>query len=476
MKIGRWGCAFLAAGLMSATAYGQEYPFSDDFSNPTQTGSNWASAPVDSVSRVCAGGVYTVTNLQKANGAVVLHTFSSKVSTFTASCVVSRSSDAIAAGMWLSLSLSGTPSGYIVQLAKETGQECIEYVVITRYGATFYTIFAAEFHQQNPSSPSDTLMVSKEDSVFNVFCNGVYLGSCTDATYPSGDFGLFVPGNSTVSFDDAVFTDQFTQGSFPDVIIDSFNNSRIEKTWLTRGCSYFTENDSVLDISVPQAGFAMCDVRLAPFDTFASRLVVSWRGGDTVPFYGFYLYGQADTNGTVPMAFFGIDGVKYGKAYVKATSVTTNSHIRGKAIWDGHDSVFYKDTIDVFKKTGSSYYYMNVNGFSIDSLPTDSVTFSVLGAGIYCQGGAAAGQNIFVDYFFFGPEYTITAVKNFSINTRFPTRLKFSPLTSKYLFNPLGRIVGRRDAYGHLTGKALAPGFYITDEKKNGVIINKEAR
>ena len=115
---------------------------------------------------------------------------------------------------------------------------------------------------------------------------------------------------------------------------------------------------------------------------------------------------------------------------------------------------------------------MYVNGHKLDSLATALVTFPLIGTGIFCGGG----QNIFADYFFFGPDSNSTAVVNIPPLVRALRYAGFSPMTSRYLFNPLGRIVGRKDASGRLNGKVLAPGFYITDEKKSGIIINKNVR
>jgi hypothetical protein len=459
-----------AAGLLVSLAFGQ-YPFSDDFSNFVQTNSNWLQMPADSVNRVCAGGVYTVTNQHMGYAALVYHTFATKTPTFTASCVIKRSSAAVAAGMWLCLSLSGTPAGYAVQLYN-SGDPAVGYITIRKYAtAGSGQILGVEYHFQNLS---DTLMVSKQGSTLFVFCNGVFLDSVTDNTNPiaSGDFGLMVPPNSQVTFDDVLFTNQFTPGSFPTRFIDSFDNSSMGKYWIMRPSQYLAE-DTVLKMTVPPAAGAFCDVRMT-LDTLAARLVVSWRSGDSIPFYGLYLYGPPDTSsGTFPMVFFGIDGSRVGKAFMLAASASPSQYIRGKAIWTGSDSVFFKDTIDVFRTTGSNYYFMNVNGYRIDSLATASVTFPIYGAGIFCWGSTTGGQIVYVDYFRVGPDSNSTPVVYIAKGTRTLKNIRFAPLTSRYLFDPLGRKVGIRDASGRLTGKVLAPGCYIMKEGKSGVIIKK---
>lgn len=490
MKVSRVMYVFLATGLLAAVAYGQ-YPFSDSFSNAGVTNTNWPASnqvPSDSLTRLCASGVYTITNQHKDQlyAGFVYHHFTTPTATFTASCVINRNSDSIAAGMWLCLKVpsAGYPSGYVLQL--NAVDACTGYLLIYRYDTTgaVAKIFGAGYRQQNPLNPSDTLMVSKQGSTFTIFCNGVYIGSCTDNTFASGDLGLVVPGNSAVAFDNVLFTNQFTQGTFSTIVVDKFNNGRIEKSWITRGgCSYFDEHDTVLDISVPPLVQANCDTRLAPFDTFFSRMIVSWRSGDSLPYYGLYLRGP-DTLSLIPRLCFAIEGNGNGSVFpdtstvVYTTPIAGQGRIHGKGFWQSgmQDTLFYQDTIEVYRTTGSNYYYMKVNGNLFDSVATSSFPFPLNGAGIFCWGAASGGQNVFVDYFFIGPSVSSGVIMNTTKAKRMIKGIKFSPLTSRYLFDPLGRIVGRRDAYGRLTGKFLAPGFYITDEKKSGIIINKQER
>jgi len=483
MKIGRTVYAFLATGLLAAFAYGQDYPFSDSFSVPSQTNLKWGKwyGADDSIAAVCAAdSVYTITNNHQGSmPALYSHTFATKTSTFTASCVISRSSADIAAGMLLCLPLFPTLSGYAVQLQGPIGNDCINYVTIFRYLSNAGSmVWQAEFHQQHLVNPSDTIMVSSQGGKLAVFCNGVYLGSYTDPSpLAAGDLGLLVPAKSTATFDDVLFTDQFTQGSFPVSFKDNFNDGVIGKRWLLRDCSDFTEHDTVLDISAPgsAASGVFSEVKMA-IDTFYAMLVVSHRSGESASFYGFYLRGS-DTLSTFRAALFGISGQKAGGAYLStggSVFFPPPGTIRGKAFVNGPgDTVFYQDTIVVRRTSGSNLFIMYVNGFALDTLTTAEITFPIVGAGIFAGGG----QNVFADYFALGLDSTVTGVINIAKNTRFVNGMKFSPLTSRYLFNPLGRVVGRKDAIGgRLNGKVLAPGFYFTDKKQSGIIINKQEK
>jgi hypothetical protein len=471
---------FAVAGLFFFSVYAQDYPFSDDFSNPAQTNSQWGKwyGADTAISAVCTGGVYTITDRHQDNmPALFYHGFATATASFTASCVVTRSSGAITAGMVLCLSAFPNLNGYAIVL-DTTETACVARVWIVRWVSNSgVSVWNAEYHQQNSSSPSDTLMVSKQGGTFTIFCNGVYLGSYTDASpLAAGNIGLIVEGNFTAAFDDVQFTDQFTSGSFPAVFRDNFNNGEIEKQWLLRDCSNFTEHDLVLDITAPPpvSNGVFAEVKMT-IDTFYSMLIVSHRSGDSSAFYGFYLRGP-DTLDTFRAALFGISGQSAGGAYLStggSVFYPPPGWIRGKAFVNGpNDTTFYQDTIEVRRTSGSSLYIMNINRHPLDTLTTAQITYPIIGAGIYAGGG----QNVFADYFAVGLDSSITGVKNIAKDLRYVKGLKFSPMTSRYLFNPLGRVVGRKDASGRLNGRFVAPGFYITEQKKSGIIMNKEVR
>jgi hypothetical protein len=482
MNIVRRVSIFCAAGgLLFSAAYGQGYPFSDDFSDPVSTDAQWGKwyNGDDSIAAVCAGGIYTISNSHQGNmPALYYHHFASPTPTFTASCVITRSSPDIDAGLWLCLPGFPTFSGYAVQLQGPAGSDCINYITIFKYvSGPGSMVWQEEFHQMNPAAPSDTLMVSRQGGTLNVFCNGMYLGSYTDAApLAAGDVALMVPGSSTAVFDDVLFTDQFTPGSHPVSFRDNFNDGSIEKHWLLRDCSNFIEHDTILDIAAPGpvSNGVFIEVKMA-VDTFYSMLVVSHRSGDSTAFYGLYLRGP-DTLNTFRAALFGISGQSACGAYLSSGGTVffaPPGYIRGKAYVRGpDDTVFYQDTIVVRRTSGSDLYIMYVNGHALDTLSTSEITFPVIGAGIFSGGG----QNVFADFFAVGPDSSVTGVINIARNTRYVKGLKFSPMTSRYLFNPLGRVVGRKDAPGRLNGRFVAPGFYITDEKRSGVIIRKQER
>jgi hypothetical protein len=221
----------------------------------------------------------------------------------------------------------------------------------------------------------------------------------------SGDLGLFIQGDATAMFGDVVFSDLCMPGGFTACMTDSFRGSAIDKQWLLNPPQYFTLHSGVFGVTVPPSGGAYGDIRMT-LDTFVTRLVVSWRNGDSVQLYGSYLFGPVDARGKTPMAQFGIYGMKAGRAFLNNTDsaiqLKSCPFIKGKAFWQpGYDTVYFKDTIDVHKAGGSDYYLMYVNGVILDSLPVSQVKFPIIGAGMFCWGK----QAIRVDYFHAGPTF-----------------------------------------------------------------------
>ena len=335
-------CSILSiiVGLAVSTARGEVYPFADNFSDSTQSKLNWSQVPADSLKASYNGGQCTLTNQHKSIGTVGLlyHTFSTHVSTFTASCTITRQADSIQAGMWLCLTIptgGGALTGYIAAVSKGG------FFTITRIGATSQkNIFTAQFSRAAGSN--DTLLVSRDSAAtttFTVFYNGLFIGSCTDASpLPAGDLGLIVQGNASVIFHNVEFTNISTTGSFPNNFTDSFGASAIDKHWLLSPSQYFSEHATPLQMTAPAASAAYGGVQMT-LDTFIARTVVSWRSGDSTQLYGFYLAGPADTStGVIPMAEFGICGIRAGAAFLSSQgsiSSETSQTIKGNVAFPG---------------------------------------------------------------------------------------------------------------------------------------------
>jgi hypothetical protein len=393
-------CTFLAS--IAATGWAQDYPFADYFTDPAQTSLRWSQIFPDSFTRLSANGAYTLTNQHRnpAIAGLVYHSFTSRTPTFTASCIVKRPADTIVAGMWVCLTVppsGGAVTGYSVELGRGG------FLSAHKNGTSSSSlVFSARFQQQGLI---DTIMVSKKGATFCIFCNGVYLGGFTDtlAPMPAGDLGLSLQGNASAMFGEVTFSDQFTPGAFPSCITDSFRGGQLDKRWILEPAPYFSRRGGALAMSVPPSSGAYGDVRMA-LDSFMTRLVVSWRSGDSVQLYGSYLSGPTDAQGRTPMAQFGIYGMKAGRAFMSTTDsaiqLKSSPFIKGKAFWQpGYDTVYFRDTIDVRKDGGSNYYIMYVNGVIFDSLPAGQIHFPITGAGMFCWGK----QAIDVVYFHAGP-------------------------------------------------------------------------
>lgn len=451
---------FLVA--VASIALGAEYPFSDNFSDTNQTKKNWSVLlyQKDSIVRTCANGVYTITNLQKSsNSAFVYHEFlTSKTPTFTASCTITRTADSDTAGMFLCLSIP-TTSGYL------TGYSVIinnSYISLNKNGASAAYLDGTPFR----SLLTDTLKVSKQANTIKIFCNGVFLFSYYDnAPLAPGDFGLIVKSHLSVAFDNVLFTDQFTDGSYPFCINDGFNNRAVAPNWVIDPAAAFTENDSVLVINVPAADYAIGFTRVAVGDTFAARLVVANKGGDSTAFYGLFLYGP-DTLNSMPMVFFGITGTQTAKAFLTGTSFSPRYKPQ---IINGSVSPF-NDTIDLTRSAGSNSIIMSVNGYSLDTMPMATFKFKIIGAGIFTNGGV----KIFADNFYIGPSLNGCPVNSIIRKNQIPRTWLVNPSAGNFLFDPLGRKISTRNVSIRGNYNVMAPGFYISADGKSGVAVQKK--
>jgi hypothetical protein len=393
---------YLFVAWAVATVRAQDYPFTDNFTDPALTSLRWSQIFPDSFVRLSANGVYTLTNQHRSPAVegLVYHSFTTRVATFTASCIVQRPVDSIVAGMWVCLTVppsGGAVTGYSFELGRDGLFTAHKN---TTTGSSL--IFSARYRQQGLT---DTIMVSKQENTFSQFCNGVFLGSFSDSLspMPSGDLGLFIQGNASATFCAAAFSDRFTPGNFTACMTDSFRGIAVDKRWILEPARCFNRRDGVLGITVPASSGAFGDVRMA-LDSFTTRLVVSWRSGDSTQLYGSYLFGPADARGRTPMAQFGICGMKAGRAFLStidsAIQLKSGPFIKGKAFRQrGYDTVYFKDTVDVRKPAASDCYLMYVNGIILDSLLVSRVHFPIIGTGVFCWGK----QSIDVVYFHAGP-------------------------------------------------------------------------
>ncbi|MBN2035294.1 MAG: hypothetical protein JW768_00995 [Chitinispirillaceae bacterium] len=441
--------------------------FSDDFSDAGQTNLKWL-CPFPAITRVCENGTYTILNNSSSAG-FVHNTFTApKPSVFTASGKITRTSENISAGIFVSFN-AATATGYLVQAAG------LQTVQLIKYPADEDpAILLVERNAAVAGAGTNELKISKKDDSITVFCNGAFIGVVIDESpVPDGDLALLVPGTSTAVFDDMVVTDEWT--GLPDITTkcfrDDFDDSQITG-WIDIGKNYQKEESEgylKLTTTNPNAFATLYSIlNQHRIDTFAIMSSFSHRSGDPMSMYGIYIIGTPLDDST-PRAFFCINAARTYDAYTCFDTIRPQSStaIRGAAF----ENNYYHDTIEVVKNlTGPSPYRMYVNNTLLDSLAAPRFDSSgIFGVGIY----AGQGLVVWSDYFQYGPDRSICpVVMPLRIYLKRAPRY-FTPYASQYLFDPMGRIVRTRKNRQERTYRALVPGFYIMPNGKNGIILKK---
>jgi hypothetical protein len=361
--------------------------------------------------------------------------------------------------MWLCMNIpttSGVVSGYVVRLHKDG------YLSIFKTSSSggSVQIFFSDYSQRGLS---DTLMVSKQGNLFNVFVNGIFIGKGYDTgtLLPGGEFGLVVSGKQSAVFDNVLFTNQYTPGNSATTFTDDFNDGAIKPNWIWGAGTVLSEKDGMLFLRFSDSTVDRSVKVVMDADTFSSRLVVSWRAGDSMPLYGFS-FTEKNAVDSTRYAFFGISGKRFHASFRDnvSYSLKTSSEILGKAFILPGDTTYWRDTIEVLRHAGAGHYLMFVNGVRIDSLPVLGAGFRIVSAGVFCQGG----QVVAADYFFIGPNFP-TAVKG----NYMPLRTVMLKKNGNYCFDPMGRRLGRLD----MPDGRRAPGLYVQPNGERNLVLPK---
>ncbi|MBN2038211.1 MAG: hypothetical protein JW768_15830 [Chitinispirillaceae bacterium] len=457
----KWLNTLLVGSLCIAPVSGAVI-FSDDFSDPGTTNLNWL-CPFSTITRTCANGVYTIVNSSGSAG-YVHNTFTApKPSVFTASGKVTRSSENVTAGIFVSFSTTNA-TGYMIQA------NAAQTVQVTKYPTGGNpSILLVERNAAVVGAGTNELKISKKGDSITAFCNGAFIGVVRDASpVPNGDLALLIPGSSSAIYDDIVVTDEWTgpQNISTKCFRDDFDDSQMSG-WLDYGQRHQKQEDGgyfKLTTTASNA-YALPYIRVDQFglDTFAIMSSFSHRSGGITNMYGIFVCG-APIGTTVPSAYFCINASRSHDAYIDTIMVQPSAFIRGAA-FEGN---YYHDTIEVVKKrTGP--YRMYVNGKLLDSLASSRINFSIVGVGINVD----QGMVVWSDYFQYGPDRRICPVVMPLRIRPHLARRHFTPYASEYLFDPMGRII-RVGNHGQQTiGNLLVPGYYIMPDGKNGIVINK---
>jgi hypothetical protein len=230
---------FFAPVLLTITTLSAEQVFRDDFSSPYFTAISWLLSDQQNATMSISNRTLILKNLHQYNSVIALHSLSKKYQNFTISTTIL--SESAGSGLFFNVTTdqSGKINGYGALLS-------FDKIEIIKFISGSHTTLASQ--GSTFIKPSENVItVSKKDSLMQIFCNGYFIYSCTDAELPAGDIALMVQPRSSTIFGDFEFLSTPLDSSSFKPFIDNFNTQTIFG-WRKSGSGTNTNVDSTLEI------------------------------------------------------------------------------------------------------------------------------------------------------------------------------------------------------------------------------------
>jgi hypothetical protein len=255
---------FLLPVLLSAAIASATVLFQDDFSAGT---GNWEIIPTGVPPETSStGGYFTVTN-NTASPVLLRHwltisNFSFSV-TATALCTTFTQ-------IGLVCCLNDVQGYYVVFDSEQRFK-------VFKYTETPQGLIVTQSLVAIPSSyvfsKINRLTVSKTGSEMSFFCNGKYLTTITDATYPSGNIALVVSGKAAARFDDVLVTSEPTPVQPSLCFSDDFADGNL-LGWYIGFADTVQATTSAMTVKSAAGGSSNVVYATGDFDSCAMRAIV----------------------------------------------------------------------------------------------------------------------------------------------------------------------------------------------------------
>ncbi|MBD3419457.1 MAG: hypothetical protein GF398_04995 [Chitinivibrionales bacterium] len=266
-------------------------------------------------------------------------------------------------------------------------------------------------------SGANTLKVHKHGSTISLFCNGQFLKSFTDSEYATGNIGLLVPKQDSVTCKDAIISTGSPAQTRRTCFSDDFADGNLVQWYYSAPGMVAANSSGSFSIENPDsfntAGFVNGD-----FGESSMKATISHQGGRTDKFYG--------------LAFVGIE-VTANNSYRFSFLAFVITQQRGVAVVPpGASTIAYRSFSPVTGQTDelevifeNNRYIYKVNGSPADT--QDVVTnLDIVAAGIFMGGPitisvsdfiVAKGSDLACDLTFAGHTMQPTsALRTFSTN------------------------------------------------------------
>ncbi|NLD91564.1 MAG: hypothetical protein GX639_02730 [Fibrobacter sp.] len=420
------------AGLFSVT--GAATIFQEDFSSPGDAHNAW-TASNDFITRTFNTGACVVTNASDQYTGYVYHVYTAKPAVFTVSAKISRTAETALAGF----SLGFNPLDYS-GLTVMVGNDAVYF---GRSSEGTLNGVASPYIDKN----NNVLKVSMNGSTCNIFVNDKFVTTFNYSSIAAGDFGFILSKQTTVTYDDVLVTDEFTDKPAPvKDYVDEFDGALKADWTVYKGNGTAAAQNGKLSMVSDNTADAYVNMLVnIELDSFVLKTVVSHRSGSASSVYGILLEGDEDT----AQSTFAITAGKYYGAVAgrHAFNLTKATKINGLAYTEGGQTYYYNDMLEVVKYSGVNTYAFVVNGDTLTRL--SGLNYPITKAGLFCQDSL----NLEFESFTIN-SLPVTSIKHFVNKRSVPV---MAMLKNYAIIDPLGRVIPT----SKVLDKKSATGVYI---------------
>jgi hypothetical protein len=433
--MGKFRFSMLVAGIAGLCSLGSAATIlQEDFSNGADANTAWITSN-EFITRTFGTGACVVTNSSDKYSGYVYHVYDTKPAVFTVSAKISRTVETATAGFSLGFN-TAEYSGLTIMVGKDA----------------VYFGKSSDGSLNGVASPyvdkSDNILkVSMNGSTCNVFINDKFVTSFTYSSIAAGDFGFIVSKQTTVTYDNVLATNEFTNKPEPvKNFVDEFDGTlKADWTVYKQDGTIATQNGKLSMVTDNKTGAYVNMLVNMELDSFVVKTVVSHHSGSTRCIYGILLEGDNDT----AQSTFAIAAGKYWGAVAGRHSfnLATSAKIRGVAYVEGGQTTYYSDTLEVVKYSGVNTYAFVVNRDTLTRL--SGLNYNITKAGLFSQDSL----NLEFESFTIN-SFPVTSVKRFAKKQSIPV---MSLAKTYAVVDPLGRVM----PVSRVLDKMGATGVYI---------------
>jgi hypothetical protein len=431
--------------------------FSDDFSDTAASISKWIFP--SSLARTFSNGALTLQNSGATYTWFATHSMTSKAAVFTLSATIASTSFN---SIGIACCMNDSSNGIAIQLGSN------QTLSASKIGSSAMLSTSNSFI----TTTVNTLKISKQDSTFNVFCNGHYIATfyVSDSKFINGgNIGLIMPPGATATFDNVVMTDQYETGTPITCFSDDFSDGDLTGwyTALMTGNAKVSGGQMVLTNTSEQ--YCMPIVN-GYFDKASYRVITTYKSGSGP--YGLCLaYAETVTGGiSYKYYLFLIDSAR---SYMSCHPDSTGKIIASSPVsYIKGSTGDCKDTLEVLR-LGNKYKFRINGNISKDSLVLYG-NGAVGLAGVYAYGVSAGFDDFVIGGDSSGASCSIINIAGKNKKNILNSSLGFNQ-NGYFLFDASGRLVKKLNAgaYGAMPHLPAGAFFIRNSVDKSGDNVKK---